>query len=458
MAMKAMAALLGASFLISVAAQDPPSDRTRTLEALLEKLGSDAPEVRDAAMADILKAGPEAVPLLKQALTNARDAETRTRLAMLLADLDPPDTSAFFEGRRRERSGETDKAVRAALRWLARHQNHDGSWRGEEFEKRCPATKCPGTGERDYDIGLTSLAILAFLGAGNTQDSGDGKFGENVRAGLKWLLSQQDREGCVGERGMKYGYSHAVATLALAEAYGMTRADFLKAPAQKAVDFLVAAQNPGKGWRYSEKCGDNDSSVTAWAVTALEVAQLSGLKVPKAASEGALAWFEEATQPDGYYQVGYTHRGTGKVYIPGKNEQFDHHETMSAAGIVARILIQRQKTAPELGASHLLMADLPLWKPNRIDSYYWYFGSFALFQLDGPEGQKWNRWNAAMVQALIPNQKSAPDECADGSWDPSADRWGTEGGRVYTTAMNALTLETSFRYPAFTGFKKRLRR
>ena len=282
------------------------------------------------------------------------------------------------------------------------------------------------------------------------------QFGEVVRSSLKWLIARQDREGCLGERGMKYGYNHAIATLALAEAYGMTRPELLKTPAQKAVNFLVAAQNPGKGWRYSAKCGDNDSSVTAWAVTALELAQISGLKVPKTAAEGALAWFDEATEQNGYYQVGYNARSTGKVYVPGQNEQFDHHATMSAAGIVSRIFIQRRTTAPEMGASYVLAADLPLWKANSIDFYYWHYGTLAIFQLDGPDGPMWKRWDKAMVQALVPNQKT--EGCAAGSWDPSVDRWGFEGGRVYATAMNALTLETPSRFPAVTGFKKSPRR
>ncbi len=446
----ATAAMLGA-FLLPVSSQDG----ARTLEALLEKLSSDVPAEREAATAEILKVGSKAVPLLREALKSAEDAETRARLELVLSELDLPDLSTFYAGRRRDGTGETDKAVRAALQWLARHQKPDGSWSADAFGQKCTAAKCSGPGERDYDLGITALALLAYLGAGHTQDSRD-EFDDVVRAGMKWLLARQDREGCIGERGMKYGYNHAVATLALAEAFGMTRSESLKAPAQKAVDFLVAAQNPGKGWRYSARCGDNDSSVTSWAVMALELAHASGLKVPKAAAEGALSWYDDVTERNGYYRVGYNARGSGKVYIPGNNEDFDHHETMTAAAIVARIFITRRTTAPELGGHYLLLHDLPAWAPKRIDSYYWYYGSLALFQYDGPEGRLWKRWNAALVQAVIPNQKA--DGCAAGSWESKGDRWGGVGGRVYTTAMNALTLETSFRYPAFSGFKKRAQR
>ena len=205
---------------------------------------------------------------------------------------------------------------------------------------------------------------------------------------------------------MKYMYNHTVAALCLSEAYGMTASQPLKEPAQKAIDFTVAAQNPGKAWRYSAKCGDNDSSVSGWAVMALKSAELSELSFPKTAYEGALNWFNEATEQNGYYQVGYNARSTGKVYVPGKNEQFDHHASMTAVAVMSRIFMQKRKAEPALGGVNLLVADLPEWKTNKIDFYYWYYSSLALFQYDGPEGPMWKKWNEPMKNALVPNQKT----------------------------------------------------
>ncbi len=56
-----------------------------------------------------------------------------------------------------------------------------------------------------------------------------------------------------------------------------------------------------------------------------------------------------------------------------------------------------------------------------------------------------------MKAALLPNQKLAKHGCENGSWDPSEDRWGFEGGRVYATAMNCLTLEVYYRYANVFG-------
>jgi hypothetical protein len=56
-----------------------------------------------------------------------------------------------------------------------------------------------------------------------------------------------------------------------------------------------------------------------------------------------------------------------------------------------------------------------------------------------------------MKKAITSKQETAG--CANGSWDPSADRWGFEGGRVYGAAINALTLEVYYRYAHVFGTK-----
>jgi len=361
-------------------------------------------------------------------------------------------------------TAQTESAVLAALRWLARHQNADGSWSAQGFAKNCTSGTCSGGGESDYDAGVTGLSLLAFLGAGYTSMSRDDEhmidpafperqlhFGEAVKKGLQWLILQQDPEGAVGGRGMKHLYNHAIAALALSEGYGMTGLEVLRGPAQKSIDFLVAAQNPGKGWRYSARCGDNDTSITGWAVMALKSAELSNLAFPSSAFAGALGWLKEATEKNGYYRVGYTMAGTCKVFVPGKNEQFADHASMSAVGVLSRIFIQKSQKEPALTAVNFLAGDLPAWKTGQVDFYYWYYASLALFQYDGPKGPFWSKWNEPMKSAIVPHQKLAKHGCENGSWDPSEDRWGFEGGRVYAAAINCLTLEVYYRYAHVFG-------
>jgi hypothetical protein len=356
--------------------------------------------------------------------------------------------------------GGTATAVTLGLRWLARHQSPDGGWRGDGFASECGkviAGQCGGPGYAEHDVGLTGLALLAFLGAGYThlsRDVLDGRTaGAVVKNGLQWLAARQDREGCVGDRaGSKYMYGHALAALAFAEAYGMTESQRLREPAQKAIDFLVAAQNPYKGWRYTARCGDNDTSVTGWAVMALKSADLSGLAVPRGAYEGARAWLDEVTAAD--FDVGYNAKdATGPVVVEGKNENYADHDALVAIAVMSRIFIGTNRSDPRLkGGAERLVRDLPAWDGARIDFYYWYYASLALFQYDGPKGPMWSRWNEHMKNALVLHQQAAKDGCCRGSWEP-VDRWGFEGGRVYATAINTLTLEVYYRYANVFGVK-----
>ena len=348
----------------------------------------------------------------------------------------------------------TEDAVLNALRWLARHQNPDGSWSVTGYVKQCRQACSPNPGEEDFDAGVTGLSILAFLGAGYShlsRDTHDGIcFGDVVRKGLQWMMSHQDPEGCIGSRNaQKYMYNHTLCALAVSEAYGLTGSNLFKDQAQRAIDFTLAAQNPGKGWRYSYRCGDNDSSVTGWAVMVLKSAEISGLSVPDTGYRGTRAWYDEVTE-DQYYRVGYTFKGSGKVFVAGKNEHFDHHEALTAIAVMARIFMNRRNDPVTAGGCDLLLKDKPRWDGNFIDFYYWYYASLALFQFDGPRGPKWRAWNEDMKNALVPHQNRTAAECRHGSWEP-VDRWSCEGGRVYGTAINALTLEVYYRYPNAIG-------
>jgi hypothetical protein len=318
----------------------------------------------------------------------------------------------------------TEAAVLAALTWLAKNQNPDGSW---------------SAGRDDFRSGATGLALLAFLGRGYTHLSKD-NHGGVVRRGLESLLSQQDVEGCLSPRsGEKYMYSHAIATLAVVEAYGLTSSNLFKDQAQKAVDFLVAAQNPGRGWRYIARSGDNDSSVTGWAVGALRSAQLGQLSFPRSSHDGARAWFDEATDDGG--RTGYTMKGSGKRSSPGPSDLFAVHDTLTAIAMSSRILIDRKKSDPRLAETTArLLKDLPAWDEVRRDYVYWFWASQALFSYDGPSGPVWKAWNKSLVDVVTKHQEK------DGSWPPS-DRWSPDGGRVYATAINALTMEVYYRSP-----------
>ncbi len=339
----------------------------------------------------------------------------------------------------------TVSGVDRALKWLHYHQDKDGRWDQDGFDKNCDTRKytaCDGRGTRQYDVAVSSLALLAFMGHANTHKVG--KFRKTVKRGFDWLLSQQEADGSLGRNAgaESWIYNHAIATMALCEAYAVTRDYKLKKPAQLAVDYIRNGQNGGLGWKYESRSGRNDTSVSGWMVLALKAAKTAGLSVDKSMFDGAINWFDRATNTAG--KCGYMRPGDDGSVIRGVNEHYAKLPTMTGVSVICRIFCgQSRNEAKILRGVDFLMAHVPEWnkpKNDRVDMYYWYYATYAMFQCGG---QKWRTWNKAMKEALLPTQRIGG--CADGSWDPVG-KWGMVGGRVYATAINALTLEIYYRY------------
>ncbi len=92
-----------------------------------------------------------------------------------------------------------------------------------------------------------------------------------------------------------------------------------------------------------------------------------------------------------------------------------------------------------------IQADLILKKPpstakEGIDHYYWYYATYALYQMGR---RHWTNWSKQLTEAVVKPQRS--DGNYLGSWDPIG-VWGDDGGRVYSTAILCLTLEAYYRY------------
>ncbi|MFC1706815.1 hypothetical protein ACFL59_08345 [Planctomycetota bacterium] len=380
-------------------------------------------------------------------------------------------------------SKRTEAAVIAALDWLARHQGQDGAWRSHGFSERCDAKqdrcwgpdlrtasgKGPGLGDPRFDVGITSLALLAFLGNGHTHKfSSRPELRRVVGRGIGFLKLRQAVDGAIGfdpEHGESI-YNHVIATVVLCDLCAISRDPLLRTPAQQAVSWLVKAQNPGLGWRYGVRPGRSDTSMTGWAVMALATARVARLEVPDEAFLGALAWFDRVTLacdspgcPAGL--VGYMGPGDGGSMLNRK--QLDHPEsypsfvaapTMTAVAAYSRVLAGQPRThrrirqGLEIVSSQLPRRDAPgVGKKNQTNFYYWYCGSSAVFGAAGPASEAWRLWNESLIAALLDGegaQRSAKGDCAVGSWDPVGE-WGLVESRVGATALNALTLETYYR-------------
>ena len=174
----------------------------------------------------------------------------------------------------------TARAIDLGLKWLKDHQDENGKWDCDGFMKHDKeGPPCDGAGNAVHDVGISGLALLAFLGDGSTMKTGPYK--DNVKRAVKWLRKQQDMNtGLFGTNASHdFLYSHAIATYALCEAQGLSRSAVLKKNAQKGINYLETHRNPYAVWRYQPRDNDNDMSVTGWGIMAYKSAKDFKLQV-----------------------------------------------------------------------------------------------------------------------------------------------------------------------------------
>jgi len=399
-----------------------------------------------------IAAEPKGIEVVRHEPTSR--PQTRKPYRSPVAPKPPRDTQVAYDERAGKAKAEsltaaggvgTQAALGRALQWLADNQKADGSWHGLGWEDK-------GTDKSAIDrVGVTGLALLALLGDGNS--IGVGPFQDNVERAARFLAGEQQPDsGLIGDMiGHTYLYNHGIATLAICEAYAFSQDAALGEVAQNAVNTILRARNPYGAWRYDmPPIGDNDTSVTCWMVCALKAGESAGLKIDRQAYEGALSWFDETTDP-ATGRVGYDAMGSRSSRVMGVNEHFppESGEGMTAAALFCRILMgQTPRNSPILEQhADLLLRKLPEWDPEGLscDMYYWYYGTLAMRQMDG---EYWDAWNDAMKAALLTTQQTEGE--LGGSWDPVGP-WAYSGGRAYSTALMALSLEAYYRYGNLLG-------
>lgn len=340
---------------------------------------------------------------------------------------------------------ESERSIALALAWLARNQSPDGRWDADRFgagrEAKIQDHDRHGAGAK-ADTAITGLALLAFLGNGQTHISGE--YSETVSKGLGYLKRVQAADGNLFGEAEYFAqmYSHGMATIAISEAFALSGDEALRPVLQKALRFTLLMQNPRHGgWRYAspqqrpEDLGD--MSQFGWQVMALKSGSMAGFAFPDRSRQGMLKFI-------GSVATG-KQMGLAKYYpIPSERPS----RTMSAEAACCRFFLGVDETdAQRQECNEFLLAQLP--GEGAVDFYYWYYGTLALFQR---QGEPWKTWNTALQEQLLDRQASAGE--FTGSWEP--DRvWGNYGGRVYSTALGALCLEVYYRYlPVYHSAKE----
>jgi hypothetical protein len=335
-------------------------------------------------------------------------------------------------------NADSERAVAMGLAWLAKQQMKDGGW---EYDQ----------GRKEERIAATGMALLPFLAAGETHKptkdkNEERKYMKTVGNGLAFLMRMCPLSGPTAGRMSGNMYSQGIGTMALVEAFGMTKDPVLKPYAQAAINYIQRAQGVNGSWGYG--FGDNgDTSIVGWQVQALQAAKLSqDLLVDDRVIKKAVAFLNLAAAGSRKSMYGYADSSGA---TPGS--------ALTAVGLLCRYYLDGW------GPSHPgmiegvggLMKNPPLEGGGLKQMYYYYYATqVAHFY----EGEDWKTWNEGPKQAdgsrkggmrdwLVGTQvRKGGEDPKHGSWDPEAGWFGTGCGRLGTTAMCLLTLEVYYRH------------
>lgn len=333
------------------------------------------------------------------------------------------------------RERKLDPLHAAALEWLAKHQDDDGRWDCDGFGKHDPEDdRCGGPGREWYDLGVSSLATLAFLKAGYTdrKEPDENPYAGTVERGLAWIRSRQKKSGCFLHRDTSaWMYEHAMATFAFTEAAARTGDEQHKAAAARGAAFLVKARKPDGGWRYEPGAGTSCTSVTTWAVLALDAARRAGCEVGADAFASALRFVELMTDAE-TGRCGYYERGK-PMAIEGYSAE--RVRTSTAGGVLVRLLAgENPRLSPVIKKGTERVLEVPPGAKTERNLYYWYFGTASLKAHGRAPWRKWKRPLKKSLSGLVHRRGSG---ARTGSIDPLTS-WGPRGGRVMTTALASL--------------------
>ncbi len=345
-------------------------------------------------------------------------------------------------------SPESENAVKLAMKWIADHQLPDGSWSFDHRDGPGNHRTSPNAGDfADTPRAATAMALLVFLGAGQTHLEGD--YTETVDRGLAYLISSahKTRNGWSWEEDRGGLYNHGLAAIALCEAYAMTSDVRLVEAAKQAMRYIEFAQDPyGGGWRYTPR-QRGDLSVSGWQIMAIKSADMCGLEIDSEVIKKSRRFLNFMSSESGAF-YGYT----------DPTPDGERRKGMTAVGLLCQMYMGWSRENPALGTGINWLGErgpeVGDWKPGmtvtedlkdnfRSGMYYNYYATQVMSHYGG---EKWTRWNDEMRDFLVAAQ--ATEGASRGSWffqDPDEIGY-VHGGRLYATTLAAMTLEVYYRY------------
>jgi hypothetical protein len=275
-------------------------------------------------------------------------------------------------------TAESAAGVARALDWFCQNQERDGSWNAEKWG-----------GNRRFEVALTALPALALLSA----ETPTPQSSSAIAGATRWLQEQQTDKGSFGPDFQGAAYNESIATLALLQAYRRQPNPSLKRSLDSALANLLVRQTTDGGWGYSHS-PLADRSITEWHIEALSLAAALGWENTRTPLERGRTWL--GAHPKSRSDAEEPADSPSALFTQGEN-----------AGNSAS---------------------------TNMDFYRAYFLSAALRQ----EHDASSRQRLAAIRLTLLRRQAA-DGSESGSW-PADDRWSRAGGRLYSTALAALSL------------------
>ncbi|MFO0933272.1 MAG: prenyltransferase/squalene oxidase repeat-containing protein [Planctomycetota bacterium] len=374
--------------------------------------------------------------------------------------LAPRGSVADDPGRPRLVDRATQDALDRGLRFLAETQNEDGSWTSDAGQKVNEEYVVAPGGKNVHHVGITALAILAFLASGHAP--GRGPYGGAVDRAVDFLLSRVQHDGFI-QADQTRMYSHAFATLALAEVYGMSRSKHLRRKLEDAVELTVKCQNETGGWRYAPFGVDSDMSVTVCQLVALRAAMNVGLRVKQATIDRALGYVLQSaitsSSPASEDEVG------GFWYQPASTRWNRSSFPLTAAGLTSLfqagiyddVGLRRYVANRGLELSGMPSVERSIEYMERAYDgvarqyrrhYFFYYGNYyaaqAMYTWGRLEPTRWERWYDRVRRDLLALEVRTPGRGARSE----VSHWESNVGdtHTYATAVALLILAMPLDY------------
>ena len=317
----------------------------------------------------------------------------------------------------------TTYAVDRGLRWLHFQQEEDGSW-DPENSSHSPARELGG--DPKARVGLTALAVAAFLSDGHSETSGT--YAETVSSGINYILAARDSVGQFGavEGDLKLSlFNQSVCVLVLAENY-LLSAGKNEDDLRLGISRLVSMAHRGSSDQ------DYQTFADTWAAMALRTALMTGLdaggdlRAVCQAVENRVALLAQAESS----------AGIGASAVPPLcSAGMEAVDALFASDELSHSLDDESLSFPDLRKPQTLfnlLDDAALREPSFL-----FFVGTALCEKAQPI---WSEWNRRVKTILIGDQET------DGSWLAGGDWPWIDGGDVYTSSLSILTLQVYYRF------------